>query len=170
VRLGCTGEHSPSSVVLQGGVIVDQVICDSDDATAARLVLRSRHAPPITVDRDAGDATGGEEQAPRQSKRPAWWKARRRSWDRHASADLVGRTAAASVARPPSPASLASPRVPGPSGRVHRHRLDPGDERQLNDALHATLLNRSRTRRPRSPTSSARPHEGKSVREAIRCL
>jgi hypothetical protein len=58
-----------------------QVIRDSDDATAARLVLRSRHAPPITVVRDAGDATAAKSRL-RQNERPAWWKARRRSWDR----------------------------------------------------------------------------------------
>jgi hypothetical protein len=37
-----------------------QVIRDSGDATAARRVLRSRHAPPITVVRDTGDVTAAK--------------------------------------------------------------------------------------------------------------
>src|SRR6266540_3259725 len=60
--------------------------------------------------------------------------------------------------------------IPASSGLVLRHRLDPGGDRQLNRALHTIVV----SRRKHDPATSAyverRRAEGKSVREAIRCL
>jgi hypothetical protein len=60
--------------------------------------------------------------------------------------------------------------IPACSGRVVRHRLDRGGDRQLNRALHTIAL----TRRRLDPLTRAyiarRVAEGKSTREAVRCL
>ena len=60
--------------------------------------------------------------------------------------------------------------IPASSGLVLRHRLDPGGDRQLNRALHTIIV----SRRKHDPATIAylerRRSEGKSVREAIRCL
>jgi transposase len=60
--------------------------------------------------------------------------------------------------------------IPASSGQVARHRLDRGGDRQLNRALHAIVV----SRRKRHPQTIAylerRTAEGKSTREAIRCL
>ena len=60
--------------------------------------------------------------------------------------------------------------IPASSGKTIRHRLDRGGDRQLNRALHTIILNRQRT----DPTTRAyiqrRINEGKTRREAVRCL
>jgi transposase len=63
-----------------------------------------------------------------------------------------------------------APPIPASSGMVVRHRLDRGGDRQLNRALHTIIV----SRRKHDPRTIAyvdrRLAEGKSVREAIRCL
>jgi transposase len=60
--------------------------------------------------------------------------------------------------------------IPASSGQVVRHRLDRGGDRQLNRALHTIVL----CRRTCDPATKAyierRVREGKSLREAVRCL
>ena len=60
--------------------------------------------------------------------------------------------------------------IPASSGNTLRHRLDRGGDRQLNRALHTILL----YRRHHDPTTNAyiqrRRNDGKTDREAIRCL
>jgi transposase len=60
--------------------------------------------------------------------------------------------------------------IPASSGKTTRHRLDRGGDRQLNRALHTIIV----SRRKHDPNTIAyiqrRQHEGKSKREAIRCL
>jgi transposase len=60
--------------------------------------------------------------------------------------------------------------IPASSGNTQRHRLHRGGDRQLNRALHIIALSRART----DPTTRAyldrRHSEGKTKREAIRCL
>jgi len=88
------------------------------------------------------------------------------------AATLIGRTAGAE--RFPTDAHFArlagTAPVPASSGRVIRHRLDRGGDRQINCALHMIALTRIRL----DPASRAyvqrRKAEGKSTREAIRCL
>lgn len=56
------------------------------------------------------------------------------------------------------------------SGKVVRHRLNPGGNRDANRALHVVALNRMR-RDPRTQGYVARrTAEGKSKKEAMRCL
>lgn len=63
----------------------------------------------------------------------------------------------------------ASP-VQASSRKVVRHRLNPGGNRDANRALHVVALNRLR-RDPRTQKYVARrTSEGKSKREAMRCL
>jgi transposase len=60
--------------------------------------------------------------------------------------------------------------IPASSGNTNRHRLHRGGDRQLNRALHIIALSRART----DPTTRAyldrKATEGKTRREAIRCL
>ena len=56
------------------------------------------------------------------------------------------------------------------SGRTQRHRLDRGGNRQLNSAFHRIAITQTRVH-PAAPAYIARKKgEGKSNREAIRCL
>lgn len=60
--------------------------------------------------------------------------------------------------------------VQASSGKIVRHRLNPGGNRDANRALHVVALNRLR-RDPRTQRYVARrTSEGKSKREAMRCL
>jgi transposase len=60
--------------------------------------------------------------------------------------------------------------IPASSGQLVRHRLDRGGDRQLNRALHQIII----SRRKHDPATIAyikrRLTEGKTIREATRCL
>jgi transposase len=60
--------------------------------------------------------------------------------------------------------------IPVSSGKTNRHRLDRGGNRQINTAIHRVAVTRARCH-PETRTYIARKRaEGKSHREAIRCL
>ena len=88
------------------------------------------------------------------------------------AAILIGRTAGAE--RFPTDASFARQAgvapIPCSSGQRDRHRLHRGGDRQLNHALHIIAITRARY----DPTTKAylarKQGEGKTRREAIRCL
>jgi hypothetical protein len=70
---------------------------------------------------------------------------------------------------PNSPAPAASLRSP-PAAATNRHRLDRGGNRQINTAIHRVAITRAR-RHPETKAYIARKRqEGKTHREAIRCL
>jgi hypothetical protein len=54
--------------------------------------------------------------------------------------------------------------------RVQRHRLDRGGNRQLNCALHRIAVTQARVHPPARAYLERKQTEGKSRREAIRCL
>ena len=56
------------------------------------------------------------------------------------------------------------------SGRVQRHRLDRGGNRQLNAALHRIAITQSRYHPDARAYLERKQAEGKSRREALRCL
>jgi transposase len=56
------------------------------------------------------------------------------------------------------------------SGRSQRHRLDRGGNRQLNCALHRIAVTQARMHPPARAYLERKQSEGKSRREAIRCL
>jgi transposase len=56
------------------------------------------------------------------------------------------------------------------SGRVQRHRLDRGGNRQLNCALYRIAITQARYHPPAQAYLERKQTEGKSRREAIRCL
>ena len=56
------------------------------------------------------------------------------------------------------------------SGQTIRHRLDRGGDRRLNRTLHLILNTRKRRLRPTIDYMARRTAEGKSRREATRCL
>jgi transposase len=60
--------------------------------------------------------------------------------------------------------------IPASSGNTQRHRLDPGGNRQINAALHRVIVTRARCHQPTRDYIARRCSEGKTTREAIRCL
>ena len=56
------------------------------------------------------------------------------------------------------------------SGRVVRHRLNRGGDRQLNRALHTIVMIRQRYHQATKTYTTRRIAEGKSEREIRRCL
>jgi transposase len=60
--------------------------------------------------------------------------------------------------------------IPASSGQTIRYRLDRSGDRQLNRALHMILVTRRRTHPPTIAYIERRIREGKTRREAIRCL
>jgi transposase len=56
------------------------------------------------------------------------------------------------------------------SGKHQRHRLDRGGNRQLNCALHRIAVTQGRVHAPARAYLERKQKEGKSRREAIRCL
>lgn len=60
--------------------------------------------------------------------------------------------------------------IPASSGQVVRHRLDRGGDRQLNRALHTIVVSRRKHHPQTIAYVARRQREGKSVREALRCL
>ena len=60
--------------------------------------------------------------------------------------------------------------IPASSGQTVRYRLDRSGDRKLNRALHMILVTRKRTHPPTIAYIDRRIHEGKTRREANRCL
>jgi transposase len=60
--------------------------------------------------------------------------------------------------------------IPASSGQTIRYRLDRSGDRQLNRALHQILITRRRTHPPTISYIERRISEGKTRREANRCL
>ena len=60
--------------------------------------------------------------------------------------------------------------IPASSGNTQRHRLDQGGNRQINAALHRVIVTRARCHPPTRDYIARRRSEGRSSREAIRCL
>src|SRR5512132_307344 len=56
------------------------------------------------------------------------------------------------------------------SGKQRRHRLDRGGNRQLNGALHRIAITQARVHPPARAYLERKQSEGKSRREALRCL
>ena len=60
--------------------------------------------------------------------------------------------------------------IPASSGSTTRHRLDPGGNRQLNCALHRLAVTKGRLDSDTAAYLARKQAEGKSRREALRCL
>jgi transposase len=88
------------------------------------------------------------------------------------AAKLVGEIAGAH--RFATPAKLARAAgvapIPASSGNTQRHRLDHGANRQINAALHRVIVTRARCHPQTRAYIARRRSQGKSTREAIRCL
>ena len=88
------------------------------------------------------------------------------------AAKLVGEIAGAD--RFATPAKLARAAgvapIPASSGNTQRQRLDTGGNRQINAALHRVIVTRARCHQPTRDYIARRKAEGKTTREAIRCL
>ena len=88
------------------------------------------------------------------------------------AAKLVGEIAGAgrfsSDAKLARAAGLAP--IPVSSGRTDRHRLDRGGNRQINAAIHRVAVTRARCHPETIEYLARKKAEGKTHREAIRCL
>jgi transposase len=88
------------------------------------------------------------------------------------AATLIGRTAGAE--RFPTDAHFARQAgvapIPVSSGRKDRHRLHRGGDRQLNRALHVIAITRARIDPQTRAYLDRKRAEGKTNREALRCL
>ena len=60
--------------------------------------------------------------------------------------------------------------IPASSGNTQRQRLDQGGNRQINAALHRVIITRARCHPETQDYIARRLAEGKTTREAIRCL
>jgi transposase len=88
------------------------------------------------------------------------------------TAKLVGEIAGAQRFATPAKLARAAGVAPIPvsSGNTRRQRLDQGGNRQINAALHRVIVTRARCHQPTRDYIDRRRSEGKSTREAIRCL
>jgi transposase len=66
--------------------------------------------------------------------------------------------------------TAAAAPIPASSGRTDRHRLDRGGNRQLNCALHRLAVSKARLDPDTAVYLTRKQAEGKSRREALRCL
>jgi transposase len=60
--------------------------------------------------------------------------------------------------------------IPASSGKVTRHRLNPGGDRQANHALWRIVITRMSSHPPTRAYAERRSKEGLSKRQIIRCL
>jgi transposase len=60
--------------------------------------------------------------------------------------------------------------IPVSSGKTNRHRLDRGGNRQLNTAIHRVAVTRARCHPESRACIERKRSEGKTNRDAIRCL
>ena len=60
--------------------------------------------------------------------------------------------------------------IPISSGKTNRHRLDRGGNRQINAAIHRVAITRARCHPQTKAYLDRKRAEGKTTREAIRCL
>jgi transposase len=88
------------------------------------------------------------------------------------AAKLIGEIAG--ISRFGSDAKLAriagAAPIPASSGRTDRHRLDRGGNRQLNCALHRLAVTKGRLDPDTAAYLARKQTEGKSRKEALRCL
>jgi transposase len=88
------------------------------------------------------------------------------------AAKLIGEIAG--IARFATDAKLAriagSAPIPASSGHTDRHRLDRGGNRQFNCALHRLAVNKGRLDPQTADYLARKQPDGKSRREALRCL
>jgi transposase len=60
--------------------------------------------------------------------------------------------------------------IPASSGKITRHRLNPGGDRQASHALWRIVITRMSSRPPARAYAARRTKEGLSTKEIIRCL
>ena len=82
--------------------------------------------------------------------------------------EIAGATRFGSDAKLARAAGVAP--IPVSSGKTNRHRLDRGGNRQLNATLHRIAVTRSRCHPETRSYLDRKRAEGKSTREALRCL
>lgn len=153
-----------------------------------RPLARPHRAPPHTQRTDHQGTDRARRAAPRPRAHPCHHRARARTRGarRPARAQLLAEqgcgvlTAAkligeiAGVSRFATDAKLArtaaAAPIPASSGRTDRHRLDRGGNRQINCARHRIAVTKARIDPETAAYLARKQSEGKSRREALRCL
>jgi hypothetical protein len=69
-----------------------------------------------------------------------------------------------------SPRAAGVAPIPVSSGKTNRHRLDRGGNRQINATIHRIAVTRLRCHAETKDYIARKRTEGKSTKEAIRCL
>ena len=132
------------------------------------------HAQPRAADQDPhrrGRRPANEHPRARRSRRPPPAQpARRPGPPPPRRSTSPGHTPAAAATKQHSPASPASPHSKRPPGQNTRHRLNRRGDRQLNRALHTIAVTPSRYCPHTQAYIAKRTAEGKTPREAQRCL
>jgi len=82
--------------------------------------------------------------------------------------EIAGATRFATDAKLARAAGVAP--IPVSSGKTNRHRLDRGGNRQINAAIHRVAVTRARCHPETKAYLERKRAEGKTTREAIRCL
>ena len=125
--------------------------------------------PPASLDREIGDLEGqlGEIVAACGSSLP-----RLPGIGVLLAAKLLGETGDVRRFRSEGAFAAVTGTAPSPasSGQTQRHRLNRGGNRQLNRALHFMAIVQARTHPPAQAYVARRQAEGKTWREALRCL
>ena len=139
----------------------------ADDARPDRA---RRAAPPARA--HARDQAGSSARSPSSSAQLAPQLLSEPGFGPLIAAKLVGEIAGAqrfATAAKLARAAGVAP-IPASSGNTQRQRLDQGGNRQINAALHRVIVTRARCHQPTRDYIARRRSEGKSTREAIRCL
>jgi transposase len=124
---------------------INEIYREEGELHAELTTLINAHCPQLLAERGCGTVT---------------------------AAIIIGHTAGAQ--RFPTDACFArhtgTAPIPASSGNTQRHRLHRGGDRQLNRALHIIALSRARTDPLTRAYLDRRHTDGKTKREAIRCL
>ena len=138
---------------------------------ATRSAMRSLARRIQLLDTEVDDHDRALKRAARPGRTTADRRARHRLRHRRRSSTSPGPIPAAATAKPPSPASAAPHRSPATSGQNQtRHRLNRGGDRQLNRALYLVAVTKQRCDPATRAYIARRVAEGKTEREAIRCI
>ena len=138
----------------------------ADDARPDRA---RRAAPPARAHARDQPARARDHRARGAARAAAARRAGVRAADRRQARRRDRRRAALRDAAKLARAAGVAP-IPASSGNTQRHRLDQGGNRQINAALHRVIVTRARCHQPTRDYIERRRSEGKSTREAIRCL
>jgi len=136
----------------------------------ARVRIRPRRAtPPARAEPHHRCARGRDRRARRPGRAATVSRAR---FGPLTAGKLIGEIAGAQRFANDAKLARAGGIAPIPisSGKTNRHRLDRGGNRQINTAIHRVAVTRARCHTETQAYMARKRAEGKTNRDAIRCL